>query len=61
MGGGPLQLPALYERIVLPETQQSFQIQLSYRLGDSRSLDAINQERLFLEAPSNTITGQKTY
>jgi len=52
----------VYERTVLPESRQSFQIvQLSYRLGESRLLDVISQQRLFLEAQSNIITGQKTY
>lgn len=52
----------VYMRTVLPENQQSFQIvQLSYRLGESRLLDVINQQRLFLEAQSNVLTGQKTY
>lgn len=52
----------VYMRTVLPENQQSFQIvQLSYRLGESRLLDVISQQRLLLEAQSNLITGQKTY
>lgn len=52
----------VYTRTVVPENQQSFQIiQLSYRLGDSRLLDLINQQRLFFEAQSNVLTGQKTY
>jgi len=52
----------VYTRNVLPENQQSFQIvQLSYRLGESKLLDIISQQRLFLEAQSNVITSQKTY